>query len=62
MESSLHRAYEDHYGSGSGGRSEVALEGYRIDAVDARGTLVEIQSGPLGRFMPSSASSFPVSL
>ena len=48
MESSLHRALKDHYGSGSGGRSEVALEGYRIDAVDARGTLVEIQSGPLG--------------
>jgi len=48
MESSLHRALKDHYGSGSGGRSEVSLEGYRIDAVDARGTLVEIQSGPLG--------------
>ena len=48
MESSLHRTLKDYYGSGSGGRSEVSLEGYRIDAVDARGALVEIQSGPLG--------------
>ena len=48
MESSLHRALKDHYGSGSGGRSEVALEAYRIDALDVRGALVEIQSGSLG--------------
>jgi hypothetical protein len=48
MESSLHRTLKDHYGSGSGGRSEVVLEGYRIDAVDARGALIEIQSGALG--------------
>lgn len=48
MESSLHRSLKDQYGSGSGGRSEVALDGYRIDAVDAGGALVEIQSGPLG--------------
>ena len=48
MESSLHRALKNHYGSASGGRSEVFLEGYRIDAVDARGALIEIQSGPLG--------------
>jgi hypothetical protein len=48
METSLHRALKDHYGSGSGGRSEVTLKGFRIDAVDSAGLLIEIQSGPLG--------------
>jgi hypothetical protein len=48
MEMSLHRALKDQYGSGSGGRSEVTLKGFRIDAVDSAGLLVEIQSGPLG--------------
>ena len=48
METSLHRALKDQYGSGSGGRSEVTLKGFRIDAVDSTGLLVEIQSGPLG--------------
>lgn len=48
METSLHRALKHQYGSGSGGRSEVTLEGFRIDAVDSTGLLVEIQSGPLG--------------
>ena len=48
METSLHRALKDQYGSGSGGRSEVTLKGFRIDAVDGAGLLVEIQSGPLG--------------
>jgi len=38
METSLHRALKVQYGSGSGGRSEVTLKGFRIDAVDgARG-------------------------
>ncbi len=48
METSLHRALKDQYGSGAGGRSEVTLKGFRIDAVDGAGLLVEIQSGPLG--------------
>jgi hypothetical protein len=48
METSLHRALKDQYGSGSGGHSEVTLKGFRIDAVDGAGLLVEIQSGPLG--------------
>src|SRR5208337_2876240 len=48
METSLHRALKDQYGSGPGGRSEVTLKGFRIDAVDGAGLLVEIQSGPLG--------------
>jgi hypothetical protein len=48
METSLHRALKDRYGSGPGCDSEVYLDGFRIDAVDADGRLVEIQSGPLG--------------
>src|SRR5262245_29701982 len=48
METSLHRALKDLYGAASGGRSEVVLGGYRVDAVRAGGALVEIQSGPLG--------------
>ncbi len=48
METSLHRVLKVQYGTGSGGRSEVTLKGFRIDAVDGAGLLVEIQSGPLG--------------
>jgi hypothetical protein len=48
METSLHRALKERYGEAAGGRVEVALGGYRIDAVDADGALVEVQSGPLG--------------
>jgi hypothetical protein len=48
METSLHRTLKERYGSGSEGRSEVSLAGFRIDAVDGAGLLVEIQSGPLG--------------
>src|SRR5262249_32975714 len=50
LETSLHRALKERYGpgSGSGGRSEVSLRGYRVDAVAADGALVEVQSGPLG--------------
>lgn len=46
MESSLHRALKEHY-AGAGDR-EVPLEGFRIDAVDPQGWLVEVQSGSLG--------------
>ncbi len=48
METSLHRALKDRYGDASGGRCEVFLEGFRIDAVDSSGQLIEIQSGALG--------------
>ena len=48
METSLHRTLKDRYGSGSGGRSEVTFRGFRIDAIDGAGLLLEIQSGPLG--------------
>jgi hypothetical protein len=48
LETSLHRALKELYGYGSGGHSEVTFKGFRIDAVDSRGFLVEIQSAPLG--------------
>jgi hypothetical protein len=48
METSLHRALKDQYGDASGGRCEVFLDGFRIDAVESTGQLVEIQSGSLG--------------
>jgi hypothetical protein len=48
VETSLHRALKQRYGPAAGGREEVTLEGFRIDAVDADGVLVEVQSGPLG--------------
>ena len=48
METSLHRALKDRYGLSSGGRCEVTVEGFRIDAVEPCGQLVEIQSGALG--------------
>jgi len=53
METSLHRALKDQYGSGWGGRTEVTLKGFRIDAVDGAGLLVEIQSGLWARCEPS---------
>ncbi len=46
METSLHRSLKERYAAG--GRPEVAVEGYRIDAVDVEGRLIEVQSGPLG--------------
>lgn len=48
METSLHRALKDHYGSAAGGRSEVSLKGFRVDAIGQSGLIIEIQSGPLG--------------
>ena len=49
METSLHRELKDRYGLDRGrlgARSRSA--GFRIDAVDDEGTLIEVQSGPLG--------------
>jgi hypothetical protein len=46
METSLHRELKLLY-AGRQARSEVALDGYRIDAI-ARGRLIEVQHGALG--------------
>jgi hypothetical protein len=48
METSLHRALKEQFAAGGSGQPEVRLAGFRIDAVDCAGRLVEIQSGPLG--------------
>lgn len=48
METSLHRELKERYGPACGGRSEVLLRGFRVDAVTPDGTVVEIQSGALG--------------
>ena len=48
MESSLHRRLKDRYGPEDGGRAEVVVAGFRVDAVAADGTLIEVQTGPLG--------------
>jgi hypothetical protein len=45
METSLHRALKLHY-AGPGARTEVVVDGYRIDAVNRR-RLIEIQHGSL---------------
>jgi hypothetical protein len=48
VESSLHRQLKERYGPGVGGRAEVGVDGFRIDAIDPEGRLVEIQAGRLG--------------
>ncbi len=48
METSLHRSLKERYATGRDGRPEVPIGGYRVDAVDDAGRLVEVQSGPLG--------------
>jgi hypothetical protein len=59
METSLHRALKDRYGGGPGGRSEVGVRGFRIDAVDPSGLLVEVQAGPLGPLRAKLRSLLP---
>lgn len=44
METSLHRQLKE----SCGGPSEVTVAGFRVDAIDQDGCLVEVQSGPLG--------------
>src|ERR1700678_3287526 len=48
METSLHRSLKERYAIGGSGRPEVAVQGFRVDAVDESGRLVEVQSGALG--------------
>ena len=48
MESTLHRQLKQRFGPESGGRAEVQIGQYRVDAIDSEGRLVEIQAGPLG--------------
>jgi hypothetical protein len=48
VETTLHRELKHHFGPGSGGSEEVTIAGYRIDAINGSGDLIEVQSGPLG--------------
>jgi hypothetical protein len=52
METSLHRVLKDRYASGENHRREVSIAGFRIDAIDDSGRLIEIQSGALGPLCP----------
>jgi hypothetical protein len=61
VESSLHRELKGRYGPQTGGRAEVSLRGYRVDAVAGDGEVVEVQSGPLGPLRGKLARLLPVS-
>jgi hypothetical protein len=59
VESSLHRELKERYGPGAGGRLEVSLGGFRVDAVAGDGELVEVQSGALGPLRSKLARLLP---
>ncbi len=59
MESSLHRGLKELHGPATGGRCEVAVGGFRVDAVAGDGALVEIQTGNLGALRPKLRSLLP---
>ena len=48
METSLHRSLKEQYATGGNRRPEVVIRGFRVNAVDDAGRLIEVQSGPLG--------------
>ncbi|WP_422925155.1 hypothetical protein [Singulisphaera sp. PoT] len=56
METSLHRELKERYAESNGGRSEVVLKGFRVDALSADGTVVEVQCGALGPLRPKLRS------
>ena len=60
MESSLHRDLKIRYGTGCGGRCEVVVDGFRIDAVDGDGVLIEVQSASLGALKPKLRRLLPL--
>jgi len=49
VEGSLHRQLKERYGPEAGGRAEVVVGGFRVDAIAADGRLIEVQAGPLSR-------------
>jgi len=52
MEWSLHRQLKERFGPDAGGRSEVTLGSFRVDAEGPDGRLIEVQSSPLGLLKP----------
>lgn len=59
METSLHRSLKEHFAQGPEGRTEVAMGGFRIDAVGVQGELIEIQLGALGSLRGKLARLLP---
>jgi hypothetical protein len=59
VERTLHRQLKERYGPEAGGQTEVALEGFRVDAIAADGRLIEIQSAPLGLLKRKLATLLP---
>jgi hypothetical protein len=48
METSLHRTLKERYAAEGSGRPEIVVDGFRVDAVDQAGRLIEVQSGAMG--------------
>ncbi len=59
METSLHRELKERYGESAGGRSEVVMKGFRVDALTADGAVIEVQSGALGPLRPKLRQLLP---
>jgi len=59
LETTLHRQLKARHGPEFGGRIEVVVGGFRIDAVDADGTLIEVQSAALGPLRGKLARLLP---
>jgi hypothetical protein len=59
VERSLHRQLKERYGPDVGGRSEVVLGPFRVDALGPDGRLIEVQSGPLGLLKHKLARLLP---
>lgn len=59
METTLHRQLKEHYIAQRGGRCEVVVGGYRIDAVDDGGELIEAQTGALGALKGKLSTLLP---
>ncbi len=59
METSLHRTLKERYAIGGSGRPEIRVKGFRVDAVDDAGRLVEVQSGALGPLRHKLGSLLP---
>lgn len=59
METTLHRQLKTRYGPDRGGRAEVVVEGFRIDAIAPDGALVEVQTAALGPLRAKLARLLP---
>ncbi len=57
MEWTLHRQLKEIHALG--GRSEVVVDAFRVDAIAADGRLIEVQAGPLGRLKGKLARLLP---